>query len=72
MEPDGLQARLRVAERVVHLQQDVAQLEGLLPICSYCKKIRDDTNLWHPLESYMGEKTETAFEHTLCPECSKL
>jgi phosphoserine phosphatase RsbU/P len=71
LDPDGLQARLRVAERVVNLQQDVNQLEGLLPICSYCKKIRDTSNLWHPLESFVGEKTETAFEQTLCPECSK-
>jgi phosphoserine phosphatase RsbU/P len=72
LEPDGLHARLRVAERVVNLQHDVTQLEGLLPICSYCKKIRDGSDLWHPLETYVGNKTETAFEHTLCPECSKL
>jgi phosphoserine phosphatase RsbU/P len=70
LDPAGLQARLRVAERVVNLQHDVSQLEGLLPICSYCKKIRDPNDLWHPLESYVGEKTETAFEQTLCPECS--
>lgn len=72
LETDGLQARLRVAERVVNLQQDVNRLEGLLPICAYCKKIRDGADVWHPLESYMGEKTETAFKHTLCPECSKV
>jgi sigma-B regulation protein RsbU (phosphoserine phosphatase) len=72
LDPDGLQARLRVAERVVNLQHDVTQLEGLLPICSYCKKIRDRGNHWHSLESYVGEKTETAFTSTLCPECSGL
>ena len=72
LDPDGLNARLRVAERVVSLQNDVDQLEGLLPICSYCKKIRDEQNHWHSLESYVGDKTETAFEHTLCPDCSKL
>jgi phosphoserine phosphatase RsbU/P len=71
LDPDGLQARLRVAERVVSLQQDVNQLEGLLPICVYCKKIRDADDLWHPLETYVGEKTETEFTQTLCPECSK-
>ncbi len=71
LDPDGLQARLRVAERVVSLQHDVNQLEGLLPICSYCKRIRDAGNEWHPLESYVGEKTETTFEQTLCPDCSK-
>lgn len=71
LEPQGLQARLQVAERVVNLQHDVHQLEGLLPICSYCKRIRDAEDHWHPLESYVGAKTETAFEQTLCPECSK-
>jgi sigma-B regulation protein RsbU (phosphoserine phosphatase) len=71
LDSEGLQARLRVAERVVHLQQDVNQLEGLLPICSYCKRIRDVHDLWHPLESYVGDKTEAEFSHTLCPECSK-
>jgi sigma-B regulation protein RsbU (phosphoserine phosphatase) len=71
LEPDGLHARLRVAERVVNLQHDVSQLEGLLPICSYCKKIRDADDAWHPLEAFVGEKTETAFEQTVCPECSK-
>jgi phosphoserine phosphatase RsbU/P len=71
LDPGGLQARLRVAERVVNLQHDVNQLEGLLPICAYCKKIRDANEHWQPLESFVGEKTETAFEQTLCPECSK-
>jgi phosphoserine phosphatase RsbU/P len=71
LDPGGLQARLRVAERVVNLQQDVNQLEGLLPICAYCKKIRDASDHWQPLESYVGEKTETAFEQTLCPDCNK-
>jgi phosphoserine phosphatase RsbU/P len=71
LDPGGLQARLRVAERVVNLQHDVNQLEGLLPICAYCKKIRDANDSWQALESYVGEKTETAFEQTLCPDCSK-
>ncbi len=70
LDVEGLQARLRVAERVVHLQQDVHQLEGLLPICSYCKKIRDKQDMWHPLENYVGEKTETEFSPTLCPDCA--
>jgi DNA-binding response OmpR family regulator len=67
---DGLTARLRVAERVLNLQSAVDQLEGLLPICSYCKKIRDGENIWHPVEAYVEHRTDTSFEHALCPECA--
>ena len=45
--PDELAARLRVGERIVGLQTEVGQLEGLLLICSYCRKIRDVDNTWH-------------------------
>jgi phosphoserine phosphatase RsbU/P len=67
---DGLRARLRVAERVLNLQSTVDQLEGLLPICAYCKKIRDGKNEWQPVEEYVGHHTDTSFEHALCPECA--
>jgi phosphoserine phosphatase RsbU/P len=67
---EGLKARLRVAERVLNLQSKVDQLEGLLPICSYCKKIRDGRNEWQPVEEYVEHRTDTSFEHALCPECA--
>jgi len=67
---DALAVRLQVAERILTLQEEVSQLRGLLPICAYCKKIRDEENAWHPLETYVEEKTETSFEHTLCPTCA--
>jgi sigma-B regulation protein RsbU (phosphoserine phosphatase) len=66
---DELTARLRVAERVLTLQTEVRQLEGLLPICSYCKKIRDDQNTWHPIEGYISKRTEAKFSHGACPSC---
>lgn len=66
---EALKARLRVAERIIHLQAAVNQLEGLLPICSYCKKIRDENNIWQPLEYYVANKTDTAFAQTVCPNC---
>jgi len=68
---EGLKARLSVAERVLHLQTEVSQLEGLLPICSFCKKIRDADNVWHSVETYVEDRTETAFEHALCPDCAR-
>ncbi len=66
---DTLAARLRVAERILNLQQEVKQLEGLLPICSYCKKIKDDDQQWQQMESYISRRTEANFSHGICPEC---
>ena len=66
---DELQARLRAAERILALQQEVRQLRGLLPICSYCKKIRDDRNIWTQLEQYVTEHSGALFSHSLCPDC---
>jgi len=66
---DELQARLRAAERILALQLEVRQLRGLLPICSYCKKIRDDRNIWTQLEQYVTEHSGALFSHSLCPDC---
>lgn len=49
----------------------VRQLEGIIPICSYCKKIRDDHNDWFQLEQYISEHSEARFSHGACPECYK-
>jgi DNA-binding response OmpR family regulator len=69
IEPLELQARLTVAERILNLQTEISQLEELLPICMYCKRIRDDDNHWHELESFVEERTHMEFAETLCPEC---
>jgi DNA-binding response OmpR family regulator len=66
---DELSARLHVAERILSLQAEVKQLEGLLPICSYCKRIRDEANTWTRVETYISQRTEAAFSHGICPEC---
>jgi phosphoserine phosphatase RsbU/P len=68
-DPDELQARLKAAGRVLALQQEVRQLRGLLPICSYCKKIRDDRDVWTQMEVYVSERSEALFSHGLCPDC---
>jgi hypothetical protein len=47
----------------------VRQLQGLLPICSYCKKIRNDRNYWEQIETYISQRSEAAFSHSICPEC---
>ncbi|MBI3628756.1 MAG: response regulator transcription factor [Candidatus Rokubacteria bacterium] len=66
----GLQDRL--AERVTELEEAMArvrQLDGLLPICAWCKKIRNDGNYWQQVEHYITEHTDARFSHSICPEC---
>lgn len=78
-----LHSRIRVGERIVQLQHGLAErvreqeealvqvkrLQGLLPICSYCKKVRDDRNYWHQVEQYIGHHSEAKFSHGVCPSC---
>jgi hypothetical protein len=47
----------------------VKTLRGLIPICSHCKKIRDDRQSWHQLERYIQDHSDAAFSHGICPEC---
>ena len=49
----------------------VKQLGGLLPICSSCKKIRDDKGYWNQIESYIRDHSEVEFSHSICPDCAK-
>jgi hypothetical protein len=48
---------------------DVKTLRGMLPICSYCKNIRDDDNYWQRIDAYLTEHTEAEFTHSICPGC---
>ena len=80
---EELRARVQVGMRVVELQANLAarvleleealarvkQLQGLLPICSYCKRIRDDRNYWRQVEAYISEHSGAVFSHGICPEC---
>jgi DNA-binding response OmpR family regulator len=80
---DELRARVQVGMRVLELQGALAHrirqleealsrvnlLQGLLPICSYCKKIRNDRNYWQQVEGYISEHSEVQFSHGICPEC---
>jgi response regulator RpfG family c-di-GMP phosphodiesterase len=80
---EELRARLQTGRRILRLQRDLAeqlrqseaalsqvkQLQGLLPICSYCKKIRDDQNYWRQVEEYISAYSEARFSHGICPTC---
>ena len=50
----------------------IHQLEGLLPICAWCKKIRDDRNYWHQVETYVAMHSAAEFTHSICPQCLDL
>jgi phosphoserine phosphatase RsbU/P len=69
LDEDELAARLEVARRILALQERVERLEGLLPICSYCKRIRDEHESWLPIDEYLVRRTDARFTHGLCPEC---
>lgn len=63
-----------IADKVVKLEASLArvkQLEGILPICTYCKKIRDDKDTWHQMEEFISDHSEADFSHGICPECFK-
>lgn len=64
-----LKARLHVAERILNYATQVRQLESIIPICGYCRKLRDDQNYWSQVEEYIGKQTGSAFSHGVCPEC---
>ncbi|HET9177317.1 MAG TPA: response regulator transcription factor [Terriglobia bacterium] len=78
-----LRARIRVGLRVLELQSKLAervqdleaalkqvkQLRGLLPICMYCKKIRNDGDYWQQVETYISDHSEAEFSHGICPGC---
>lgn len=64
----------RLADKNARLQKaldEVKQLRGLLPICSGCKKIRDDKGYWNILESYIEKHSDASFSHGMCPDCIK-
>jgi phosphoserine phosphatase RsbU/P len=67
-----LELQARLADRVQELEaalKQVKQLHGLLPICMYCKKIRNDGDYWQQVETYISDHSEAEFSHGICPEC---
>ncbi len=78
-----LRARLKVGERMLNLERTLAnqvitlrqtldqvrQLKQLIPICAWCKRVRDDEDYWHSIEEYLHVETGTDFTHGICPHC---
>jgi len=72
MDRDELSIRLKVAERILGFTRRIQELEGLLPICSYCKKIRNEKQLWDQIEEYVAKQTHKSLSHSICPECYEI
>ncbi len=82
-DPQELRCRIQSGVRILRLEEafagkvkelsvalsHVKQLQGLLPICMFCKKIRDDSDTWHRLETYIERNSEALFSHSLCGDC---
>ena|ERR1700752_2052324 len=60
-----------IAKQKKDLERELNILEGILPVCSFCKKIRDEFSTWQPMENYITARSEAIFSHSLCPECKE-
>ena len=60
-----------VNEKLEAAIKEIKTLQGILPICAYCKKIRNDRGYWDQLERYLTEHTDAMFSHAICPDCLK-
>jgi CheY-like chemotaxis protein len=69
LDREVIMMRLRVAERILEFSTQIRQLKELLPICMYCKRIRDDSDYWQQVESYIHTHTGSNFSHGICPDC---
>jgi hypothetical protein len=58
-------------EHLLQQQREIRVLQGLLPICGFCKKIRDEHGVWRQLESFITERSSARFSHTFCRECGR-
>ena len=72
----SLRTLMKEKEQLIsELQEALAKvktLSGLLPICSSCKKIRDDKGYWNQIETYIRQRSEAEFTHSICPKCAKM
>jgi CheY-like chemotaxis protein len=65
------QENVRLIEELQAALAEVKTLQGFIPICSSCKKIRDDSGFWQQIEKYIQERSDAKFSHSICPDCAK-
>jgi CheY-like chemotaxis protein len=64
-----IRTRIYVAQRILRYTTEIRQLKDIIPICSYCNKVRTDGDYWERVETYIRERTGSRFSHGVCPEC---
>jgi len=69
LDREAIRIRLRVAERILKYTAEIRQLQEMIPICAYCRKVRDEHDYWDKVESYVQKQTGSRFSHGACPEC---
>ena len=65
-----LLARVRTHVALLRARREISELRGIIPICSSCKKVRDDDGFWQLVEQYVETRTDASFSHSLCPDCA--
>jgi len=69
LDREAIFMRLRVAARILDFTTQIRVLKELIPICMYCKKVRDDSDYWQQVDTYIHTCTGSNFSHGICPEC---
>ena len=66
-----LLALVWMVQYVARQRHEINVLEGMLPTCGFCRRIRDESGRWHQMEHYISQRSEARFSHTFCPECGR-
>lgn len=69
LDREAILMRLNVAQRILDFTTQIRQLKELIPICMYCKRVRDDSDYWQQVETYIHDCTGSNFSHGICPPC---
>jgi DNA-binding response OmpR family regulator len=69
LDREAIQMRLAVAERILKYTAEIRYLQEMIPICVYCRKVRDEQDYWEQVETYIQKETGSRFSHGACPEC---
>jgi DNA-binding response OmpR family regulator len=69
LDREAIRMRLRVAERILRYTAEIRKLQEMIPICVYCRKVRDEHDYWDMVESYIQKETGSRFSHGACPDC---
>ena len=69
LDRDIIRTRLHVAQRILRYTTEIRLLRDIIPMCTYCHKVRDDGDYWERVETYIKERTGSRFSHGVCPDC---